>query len=332
MSIRRHAASALLFAIACGRSTEPQDRSPIAAYDQLVSEFDARYPTFALKGIDWRATAAAHRANLTETATDAQVFDELSLLLAELRDTHVQLITPIGTYRYIPWLDRPVNFFPDLVVTYYVGRPLRPSASGRIAWGRIGSTGYIRIASFSGAGWAGDIDAVLDTLSSSQSIVVDVRSNGGGNDQNSTEIAQHFLSESRVFARTRVRSGPLYSDLGPFTDRTIAPGGQHRYARRVAVLTNRGVFSSAESFVLMMRQAPNAIVIGDTTGGASANPLEVKLVNGWTVWISRWIEYPPTGETFEGVGIIPDVPVWLSASEVARGHDTMLDSALARLY
>src|SRR4051812_24498884 len=107
---RRWCAAALLFVAACGSGTAPADRTPLGVFDQVVREFDTRYPTFAIKGIDWRALAATHRANLNASSTESALFAELSSLLGELRDVHVRLITPNGTYQYRAWLDRPANF------------------------------------------------------------------------------------------------------------------------------------------------------------------------------------------------------------------------------
>jgi hypothetical protein len=314
-----------LAAAGCRSPSEPAATGQLAVFDQVVREFGTRYPTFAIKGIDWAALSAGYRARLTATSTDRELFTELSSLLGELRDVHVRLITPLGTYQYLPWRDRPPNVNDALVQSRYVSSPRR-TASGRMLWGRIGETGYVRVSSLSGSGWATEIDQVLDSLGASRSLVMDLRGNPGGDESLALTMAGRFVTSARVYARIRVRNGPGYADLAPPVDKILSPRGT-AYAGAVAVLTSRGIFSSAESFVLMMRQAPNVIVVGDTTGGGSANPLEVRLTNGWTVWVSRWVEYEPSGQTFEGRGIIPDVPVWLSSTD----RDAILETALVRL-
>ena len=99
----------------------------------------------------------------------------------------------------------------------------------------------------------------------------------------------------------------------------------------VAVLTNRRVLNAAESFVLAMRTLPHVITVGDTTGGGSGNPDERTLPNGWTFALSRWIEFTPDGATFEGVGLAPDFPTWITSEDRERGVDTILELAVTQL-
>jgi C-terminal processing protease CtpA/Prc len=161
--------------------------------------------------------------------------------------------------------------------------------------------------------------------------VIDLRSNGGGNDQNGAAIAGRFADATRLYRRNRFRDGPGHGDLGPFIDSFIAPAGAQSFTGPVAILTNRRTLSSAESLVLAFQTLPNATSFGDFTGGASANPEQKRLANGWAYTVSRWIEYRPDGTTFEGIGIEPDVRVDISTADQAALRDTILDTAIADL-
>ena len=97
------------------------------------------------------------------------------------------------------------------------------------------------------------------------------------------------------------------------------------------MLTNRRVFSSAESLVLAFDVIPTTFTVGDFTGGGSANPDAKTLSNGWEYTVSRWVEFRVDGTTFEGVGIEPDVRVDISAQDAADMRDTIIDAAIEEL-
>jgi carboxyl-terminal processing protease len=108
--------------------------------------------------------------------------------------------------------------------------------------------------------------------------------------------------------------------------RTISPRGPWRFSGRVYVLSGRGVFSSNESFIAAMRELPRGVIVGDTTGGATANPAPTTYLSGWKVWVSTWYATTADGEPIEGRGIAPDVFVpWTAAGE----RDPVIMAAVA---
>lgn len=100
----------------------------------------------------------------------------------------------------------------------------------------------------------------------------------------------------------------------------------------MAVLTNRGVYSAAEDFVLAMRALPQVRTVGDTTGGGSGNPIARELPNGWVLHVPRWQVWAADGTFFEGVGLAPDLPVQMTDADRARGRDTILERALQIIF
>jgi C-terminal processing protease CtpA/Prc len=78
----------------------------------------------------------------------------------------------------------------------------------------------------------------------------------------------------------------------------------------------------------MMKALPNVTVIGDTTGGGSANPITLTLPNGWSYRVSRWIQYTAQKTIFEGIGLPPNIPLWISPADSAAGRDAILERAI----
>jgi C-terminal processing protease CtpA/Prc len=75
-----------------------------------------------------------------------------------------------------------------------------------------------------------------------------------------------------------------------------------------------------------MRELPNVTIMGDTTGGGTANPRPVPYLEGWKVWVSTWFATLPDGAPIEGRGIPPDVHVPWPMPGV---RDPVIDAALA---
>jgi len=327
----RGALAALLVAACTGELTGPAlptDR--LALYRQVWSDLDRHYSLFVVKGIDWDSLGAVHEVAADSATTDAALADAIGALLAELRDVHVTLYTPGRTYAYAGFDGRPDLFAPSVVQTWY----LYDAAVGpnrRLEYGRLApDIGYVWIPSFGGTGFGSDLDAALLALGDVQALVLDVRDNGGGDSRNSLEIASRFADRQRTYAYARYRDGPGHGDYGPRIPLGVSPAPAV-YAGTVAVLTNRKDYSSTEDFVLAMRTAPRAVIVGDSTGGALGNPLIHELANGWTYRFSEWIETGLDGVVVEEVGLAPDV--WVRGSEAAlqAGHDAILDTAIAVL-
>jgi carboxyl-terminal processing protease len=176
--------------------------------------------------------------------------------------------------------------------------------------------------------WSQAIDVIINTLKDCKGIIVDIRNNGGGNDALGNIVAGRFADQPRVYSYVRFRSGPSHSDFTDYQANSIQPQGPRQYTKPVALLTNRLCFSSAEGTILMMRVLPNVTVIGDTTGGGSANPITLTLPNGWSYRVSRWIQYTAQKTIFEGTGLPPNIPLWISPADAIAGHDAILERAI----
>jgi len=307
--------------------------SPLDVFDTVWTDFDANYSFFGLKSIDWNDSRARFRSQLSSGSTDQVLFTVLSGMLLELEDPHVRLTTPLGNSTYTGWFDQyPTNFDESVITTTYLGSTAMLSPVTNMLFGRVDTDiGYLRVHSLGGTGHGGDIDFILGQLSGIRALIVDLRSNGGGNDQNAEAIAARFADTTRLYRRVRFRDGPNHDDFGPFIDSFIAPGGTQSFQAPVAVLTNRGVISSAESLLLAFSVLPNVESVGDFTGGGSANPVQRNLANGWQYTVSRWVEFRPDGTTFEGIGIEPDIRVDISDADAAALRDSIMDAAVSRL-
>jgi len=70
--------------------------------------------------------------------------------------------------------------------------------------------------------------------------------------------------------------------------------------------------------------------MGDYTGGGSASPIMINLINGWSVRISRMLFVDKDKNTFE-FGVAPDIFVDLAIEDEIKGRDTIIEAAIEYL-
>ncbi len=310
--------------------------SPQENFDDLWKQFDQRYSFFEVKHINWDSVYSVYRPMVKETTTEPELYSIMSAMLETLKDGHVSLSTPYGNSAYRGWYqDHPRNAMDAAYLAPYLTKDFGSVCDGYIRYGTIRDTiGYINIGKSLGGTasvWAASIDVILDSLKDMRGIIVDLRENSGGNDALGNIVAGRFADKARVYSYIRWRNGTMHTDFTDFQAASVAPQGPRQYMKPVAVLTNRRCFSSAEGTILMFRALPNVTTIGDTTGGGSANPISLALPNKWTYRVSRWIQYTAEKTVFEGSGLPPDIPVWISQGDAASNRDTILERAVAYL-
>jgi carboxyl-terminal processing protease len=302
-----------------------------ALFDQVWEQFDLHYSFFEFKGVNWDSLGAKYRPLALAAGTDAAFAAQLGGMMRELKDVHVSL-TPSGvgsTLGYVSEYDTIATYFnPAIVDVYYVSREATTSGKHLVYGLAAPAVGYVRIASFNGDSWDGELDEALAAMPDIKSLIIDVRNNLGGNMTLAVQIAGRFTTAERRYGWVRLRNGPKHTDFTDYIERTVVPVGTRNFSGPVFILTNRHDFSSAEDFVLAMRAMPKATIVGDTTAGASGGPLSRELTNGWSYELSEWIEYLPGKKMFEGVGLAPDVYVKATARDASRGVDAAMAMAV----
>ena|SRR5437867_8651220 len=139
------------------------------------------------------------------------------------------------------------------------------------------------------------------------------------------KIAGCFLDNPAVYAGHVIRSGGKLSEK---RERVVQPNpAGPKFRGKVIVLTGPATLSSCESFVLMMKQMPGCVTVGQTTGGSSGNPKIFDLGNGTSASIPQWKDLRPDGTCFEGEGIAPDVEVKAKPADFER-EDPILNEGL----
>jgi carboxyl-terminal processing protease len=152
-----------------------------------------------------------------------------------------------------------------------------------------------------------------------RAIILDLRGNRGGLNQEGDSVAGVFLPTGTVIAIRTERGGTL-------TNR-VARGESLFPQTPLAVLTDGDTGSNAEVVTIALRDARRATIIGEKTAGALGSDQFVDLPEGgMAVTIARVTG--PQHEVIEDVGVTPDVHVPLTGADMERGQDSQLEAAL----
>ena len=159
-------------------------------------------------------------------------------------------------------------------------------------------------------------------------LMIDVRANGGGSEPAAQRFAGCFVERPVAYAKHITRSA---GKLDQPDTRELEPNKAYpTFTNRVAVLAGLGTVSSAEGFVMMMKQNPSCTIFGERTAGASGNPRRIDLGNGVAAFIPSWKQLNLNGDLLETKGIEPQVTVPAKQTDFENG-DPVLDAALNHL-
>ncbi len=185
-----------------------------------------------------------------------------------------------------------------------------------------GNIGYLRMTGFAPVEPAEETaQAALAFIAHTDTVIIDLRENGGGAPDMVQYLLSHFLPEGEAlhYNTFRSRSGEVIEM------RTLAahPAG-HRPDVPLHILVSAETLSAAEALAYHLQAMGRAVIIGEVTAGGG-NPGDVFLAStGYSIFIPTATSVSPfTGTNWDGTGVIPDI-------ETAA--DQALDRALFDIY
>lgn len=322
-----------LFPLACFFAScvdeEEYADTPQGNFEALWRIIDEHYCFLDYKreayGLDWSEVYQKYKVRVNDNMSQSQMFEVLTDMLGELRDGHVNLTTAFDYGRNWSWFEAYPTNMSDTLLRRYLGTDYKIAAglSYRILDDNIG---YVRYASFVDAVGDGNLDDVMSHMLLCRGLIIDVRSNGGGDLTNAELLAARFCNQRTLVGYVQHKTGPGHSDFSDREPRYLEPSSGIRWQKPVCVLTNRKVFSAANEFVMYMKSLPGVTIVGDHTGGGAGMPFSSSLPNGWSVRFSAVPMYDANGRSCE-FGIAPDVEVHLTDEDFRKGEDTMIETA-----
>jgi len=177
-----------------------------------------------------------------------------------------------------------------------------------------------------------DIETTLRYFSNNKirALIIDLRGNLGGNSNIAKTLASHFFNKQVLFSITKRRKAK-----SNFILRTsysyVRPQKPYLELPIVLLIDTLG-FSSNEYFIAGMKDNKRAILLGETTGGGSGNP--IKLIfpfkkSFFELFISTWLYFRPNGQPLEGRGIKPHIIIKPRIKDLLAQNDAVLRRARA---
>ncbi|MBD5176168.1 MAG: S41 family peptidase [Bacteroidales bacterium] len=316
----------------CAEDTDYPD-DPFGNFDALAEIIDSRYCFFADKDIDWEEVAKRYRARITPETRQLELFNICSEMLDELKDGHVNLSSRFNTSYYRAWWsDYPQDFNLRTLQEYYLKFDYGSTSGMLYKYFPEEKAGYIYYPSFSSGISEVNLDYVLAQLYDAESLIIDIRDNGGGLLTNIDVLIGRLIEDEIPGGTITHKTGPGHDDFSkpyPFTYKSAPEYRIHFLHRPVYILTNRSCYSAANAFTAVAKSLPNVKIIGARTGGGGGLPFSSELPNGWSIRFSASPLYGPDGEITEfGIDPSEGYECHSPEKELAQGHDEILERAL----
>lgn len=160
----------------------------------------------------------------------------------------------------------------------------------------------------------------VDRFRDFDGIVIDLRGNPGGLADMIRGIAGHVTEEPVLLGRMQMRDATLEVRTNP--RRSTADGRTVRpYGGPVAVLIDELTASASECFAGGLQAVGRARVFGVTSAGQALPAATERLPNGDVLMYAVGDFVTSNGRHLEGVGVVPDEPIELTAEALAAGRD-----------
>jgi hypothetical protein len=303
-------------------------------FEQAWNDFDQNYSYFIHKNIDWNAVKTQYQPNFQKNMTADQFAEEFNTVLQVLHDWHVWVQKPNEEYLG----------YNGTITTNYTSKPRNRYApngyqslgNGIITHGIVGENGeniaYIRIETLDTESFKAvsdqDIENLFTTYADASGMIIDIRPNSGGNEENAAKFASRFTDAPLLFGKVTFRNGPNHNDFDPPIEKTLEPSTGTHFNKKAVCLIGQRVMSSGEWFTLMMKVCPKVTLMGDHTRGASGGPEVFSMKNGVKYNISRWVAYTYDDVAFEDHGIEPAIKIPPEQS-FDDEHDYVVEQAIA---
>jgi len=202
-----------------------------------------------------------------------------------------------------------------------------------------GNIAYVQLNDFENNKALDGFKAAFDSIAATNSLILDVRRNGGGDSGYGWNILGYLTNtpmptgsyESRIYSPLRRARGEGIVLEPVESANNWPPNGKNLYTKPVVVLTSGQTFSAAEDFAVVFDVMKRGTIIGEPTGGSTGQPLAFSLPGGVMARICTKRDMYPDGTEWNAKGIQPNILVKPTLPDYQSGRDTVLEAALVHL-
>lgn len=289
------AAAGHVRADATGDAPSPAADVPDAnvRFDRVWNLVEQRYWDLEGTGLAWDEVREPYRRRAVAAASEDELHEVLSEMVALLADDHSRYVSP-------EQVDRVREQYGDLPCIGVFARAQAQGTSGPVAWRLDDGVGIIELPDLAQGGAAAGVRSGVVALAGAgaRGLVLDLRGNPGGRLVEMMTTAGVFTS-GFLWRVATTWSLPLpYPAVGAVA--TDLP---------LAVLIDGEVHSAAEGLAGALQASGRAVLVGSRTAGNVEAVLPFCLRDGSQVWLATGVLAPLSGATWEGRGVRPDVEV-----------------------
>lgn len=330
----------MLFFNSCSKAFlgDVPENNPEATFEHFYKQINENYSGKDVRPISWDSLYKIYRPKVTAKTTDNQLIDIFKNMIVPYEDLHLNF--KIGKIFYSPSLERiTANGTPDYLGDAAIEKGLGKRPKGYkdlFSYEKISNNvGYVNIKTFDSGYSQADFaffDTILEELKDTKALIIDIRRNSGGQENNAENIAGRFAPTDQLYKYTRIKTGISKTDYSDFNSFTFNPHGAWQYTKPVVILTGRYTYSTAISFTMMMRPLPNVTTLGNTTGDGVVGFTTRELPNGWLLQFPSGLAFLPDKTVVEGSGgLKPKIVTTISDEQKKNGQDAILEKALELL-
>jgi Peptidase family S41/Tricorn protease C1 domain len=324
--------STIILIASCSKEfiTPNKTYKPTECFNQLWQTINDKYTFFDYKKVNWDSIKTVYQPQVNDAMTEQELFDVLAKVIGSVRDGHTSIYAPIDTFRYLFYDGYNKNYDSNFVKAKYLDIN-NSKTSETIKYCLLDSNiGYMHYPSFRNELTQAGLDEIFNYFANTKGLIIDIRNNTGGDNQNILRLLEHFVTTSTKLGTIIEKKDATKNSFTVPYDITISPKGV-AYKKPIVVLTNRWVFSSANIFAGFISQLPNVKLIGDITGGGTGVPTSDDLPNGWRYRFSSTEVKIANGLRFED-GLLPTIKLDTdSAMQIITGKDAIIERGVLEL-
>ena len=298
----------------------------------IWTTFDEQYAPFEERGVDWEEQYRIFRPMVSPNTPDDELFEIMGQMLAVLDDGHVSLTAPDREIFFSNLIRREQIddelFNLEVIRENYLEPGFRTDEQVTYLYGKIRDhdIGYIFF------DFVGDnmdqMHGFLEEYETMDGLIMDFRHNQGGDFTYCFSAMGRLTDRERYVFKSKTRNGPGRNDYTDWHEWYIAPAGSY-IDKPIVVLTDRYTISAGERSVMAFMTLPNATLLGDTTNGAHGTMIGRELANGWFYSLVPQKVVLFDGNSYEGIGLPPDIHFENELSEIQAGIDSTLVTAIS---
>lgn len=312
---------------------EHEENTAVNNFELFWNDFNEGYALFQARGTNWDSLYNVYRPQVTNNTSFDELFDILSNMVEHLDDSHVSLFERKSEKVFVSGFteNKKAHEIMDrvLVENNYLASVEKRGEENLFVQGTISdmSVGYIYWKGVESYHLEYFVDA-LESFADHKAIIIDVRSNRGGDAFTSRDVAG-LLRDGVYFTHTsRNKIGPGPDEFGEEVEFYTNEFGDDPWTKPVIILTNRASISAAEDFLLSAKRFAHVTQIGDTTAGDFSDvSMHRFLPNGIEYKYSTQWYALPDGSVIDGVGHVPDIEVVNTIEQVENGVDDVMEAA-----